>query len=172
MREGVSILCASRASQLTVEKEGRDLFTTLICGALEGGAADVVGDVRVAGVYAFVDQSLGAWDQRPLFKSNVSRLLPLRKCKPVIDLAILRKLSEYFKGADFKYPLVPSYEPDSGKPDEKNTGIFANFQKYRAARLLVPIGEEHLYYAAMNSKYCQLTPLGQFYWQLAKEGKI
>jgi len=172
LREGVSILCASRASQMAVEKEGSGLFTTLICGALEGGAADVVGDVSVAGVYAFVDQSLGAWDQRPLFKSNVSRLLPLRKCKPVIDLAILRKLPEYFEVADFEYPLDPSYEPDSEKPDEQNTAIFANFQKYRAARLLAPIGEEHLYYAAMKSKFCKLTPLGQFYWQLANEGKI
>jgi len=172
LREGVSILCASRASQLSVEKDGSGLFTTLICGALEGGAADVVGDVTVAGVYAFVDQALGVWDQRPLFKSNVSRLLPLRKCKPVFDLAILRKLPDYFELVDLEYALDPSYEPSSEKPDPTNTAIFANFQKYRAARLLVPIGEEHLYYAAMNRKSCQLTPLGQFYWQLAKEGRI
>jgi len=38
--------------------------------------------------------------------------------------------------------------------------------------IMVPVGETHLYYAAMNSKACQLTPLGQFYWQLANERKL
>lgn len=172
LREGISILCASRASQAAVEKDGSGLFTTLICGALEGGAPDILGDVSVASVYAFVDQSLGAWDQRPLFKSHVSRLLPLRKCKPMIELAILRKLPDYFQDADFDLPLDPSFEPTTPKKNETNVEIFANLQKYRAVQLVVPVGEEHLYYAAMKSKSCRLTPLGRFYWNLAKKGKI
>ncbi len=172
LREGVSILCATRESQAAVEKEGSGMFTTLICGALEGGASDIIGDVTVASIYAFVDQALGAWDQRPLFKSQVSRLLPLRKCNPVIDLATLRRLPEYFPVPDFEYALDPSFESTSEKPDEKNVTIFTHFQKYRDARLLVPVIEKHLYYAAMNSTACQLTALGQFYWKLANEGKI
>ncbi len=172
LREGVSILCASRASQAAVEKDGGGIFTTLICGALDSGAADVIGHVTVAGLYAFVDQALGAWDQRPLFKSHVARLLPLRRCHPVVELAVLRQLPKYFPVADFEYPLDPSFEPTSPSPDETNTAIFANLQKYRDARLLVPVGEGHLYYAAMRSKACSLTPLGQFYWNLAQKGKI
>lgn len=171
LREGISILCASRASQAAVEKDG-GLFTTLICGALEGGAPDIVGDVSVASVYAFVDQSLGAWDQRPLFKSHVSRLLPLRKCKPKIDLAILRMLPEYFKDLDIDLPLDPSFERTSPEKNEKNVEIFSNLQKYRSVQLVEPVGEEHLYYAAMRSKSCRLTPVGRFYWNLAKKGKI
>ena len=38
--------------------------------------------------------------------------------------------------------------------------------------LVCPVGEEHMYYAAMNSKSCKLTPLGQHYWNLVKSGKI
>lgn len=85
LREGVSILCASRDYQSAVEKDGSGLFTTLICAALDGGASDVIGEVNVASLYAYVDQALGAWEQRPLFKSHVSRLLALRKCRPALD---------------------------------------------------------------------------------------
>jgi hypothetical protein len=172
LREGVSILCATREIQLAVEQDGGGIFTTLICAALNGGASDVIGNVTVASLYAFVDQALGPWDQRPLFKSHVARLLPLRKCSPVIDRAILRRLPEYFETADQKYSLNPSFEPTSENPDPQNTKIFEELQKLRDVRLLLPVGEEHMYFAAMNSKACQLTPLGQFYWQLAKEGKL
>src|SRR5919112_1286439 len=47
-------------------------------------------------VDAYVDQALGAWDQRPLFKSHVSRMLSLRNATPAIDVAILRRLPEWF----------------------------------------------------------------------------
>ncbi len=172
LREGVSILCASRDSQAAVEKDGSGIFTTLICAALDGGASDVIGEVSIANVYAYADQALGARDQRPLFKSHVSRSLSLRKCRPVVDPALLRKLPEYFDVPDMAFPLDPSFEPTSKKANVRNTEIFACLQKYRDARLLVPVGAEHMYYAAMKSKSCRLTPLGQFYWQLAKEEEI
>ena len=38
--------------------------------------------------------------------------------------------------------------------------------------LVVPVGEEHMYYAAMNSRACKLTALGGQYWRLANEGKL
>lgn len=45
---------------------------------LKGGAADIGGNITPASLYSFVDQSLGAWQQRPVFKTNISRFLPLR----------------------------------------------------------------------------------------------
>jgi hypothetical protein len=39
-------------------------------------------------------------------------------------------------------------------------------------RLLIPVGENHMFYAAINSKSCQLTPLGRFYWKLVKENRL
>ena len=172
LREGVSVLTATRADQLAVEEGGGGIFTSLIYEALKGGAADILGNVTVASVYAYIDQILGAWDQRPMFKSNMARLITLRKCKPELDPAILRNLPTYFSTPTAEFPLDPSYEPEAKPKNKEHEEIFSHLQKMRAARLLVPVGEEHLYYAAINRKSCKLTPLGQFYWRLAKENKI
>lgn len=176
IREGISILTASRSSEVAVETGGMGLFTSLVAAALDGGAADAMGRVTVASVYAYVDESLGPWDQRPLFKSHVSTLIPLRMAQPAVDVTILRRLPEWFPRPDVAFALDPSYEPDkrgeSEPTNEEHERIFGCLQKCRAAKLVEPIGEEHMYYAAMNSKSCRLTPLGRHYWRLANEGRI
>jgi Caspase domain len=172
LREGVSILTASRDSQVAVERGGHGLVTTMVSDALLGGAADVCGSVSVASVYAYVDQRLGGWDQRPMFKSNLSKLIPIRKCKPQVPLENLRGLPRLFKSPEYEFPLDPSYEPTAEPRHAEKERIFSQLQQLRAARLLVPVGEEHLYFAAINSKGCALTPLGQHYWHLAKAGRI
>jgi hypothetical protein len=120
----------------------------------------------------FVDQALGAWQQRPLFKSHVSKLISLRNCAPAVPFESLRLLPRYFKTPREEFSLDPSYEPDAEPHHREHEAIFGDLQKYRAARLLEPIGEEHMYYAAMNSKACRLTALGRYYWHLADSGKI
>ncbi len=100
------------------------------------------------------------------------RLETLRRCEPAVALDTLRKIVTIFPKPDERLNLSPDYEPTAEPRDEAKEAIFATLQKYRAARLLVPIGEEHLYYAAMNYKACELTPLGRFYWNLAERGKI
>lgn len=173
LREGVSVLTASKSSQCSEEtSDGRGLFTSHICSALKGGAADVIGNVTVAGVYAYVDQVLGPWEQRPLFKSHVSHLIPLRKCKPEVPMDLLRLLPRYFPSSEAEFQLDSSFEPDAQPKHKENETIFAHLQKFRAARLLVPVGEEHMYFAAINGKTCKLTELGMFYWRLAKDDKI
>jgi len=175
LHEGLSILAASASDETAIERAGRGVFTSLVCGALEGGASDVMGEVTSAGVYSYAEQALGPLDQRPMFKSNVSRMLPLRVCRPVVLAEILRKLTNYFPSADAEYPLDPAHEPDHKQhppgtvPDRDKERIFADLQKLRAARLIVPVGEEHMFYAAIHRKSCRLTPLGQFYWRRTKE---
>lgn len=171
IKEGVTILSASRASEGAAERGG-GLFTSLVCDALEGGAADVLGKVTTAGIYAYVDEALGGWEQRPLYKIHVSKLMPLRNCSPWVSPEILRCLPQYFASSDREFPLDPSYEPCSPSPDPEHTKIFGRLQEMRASRLVEPVGEKHMYFAAMNSKSCRLTPLGIHYWDLAKSGKI
>lgn len=77
--DGVTILSASTAEQYASEENGAGVFTTLLVDALGGAAANLVGDITPGGVYAHVDQSLGAWSQRPVFKTNVKRFVSLRK---------------------------------------------------------------------------------------------
>lgn len=172
LKQGVSVLCASRETESAMEGGGGGLFTSLVCGALDGGAADVCGKVTVAGVYAYADEALGGWDQRPLFKCHVSNLVSLRQCIPAVDPQILRLLPKYFESPTEELQLDPSYEPDAEPRNPEHEKIFGDLQKLRAARLVIPVGEEHMYYAAMRSKSCRLTPLGVFYRHLVNSGKI
>lgn len=172
LREGVSILTASRASQEAIESGGRGLFTELVCGALDGGASDVLGNTTVASVYAYVDQALGPWEQRPLFKASLSKLISLRDNQPSVRFDILRQLPAWFPTADHQFPLDPSYEPDAEPDDPVHEEIFRSLQRCRASKLVEPVGEEHMYYAAMNRTSCRLTPMGVHYWRLAQAGRI
>jgi hypothetical protein len=154
---GISVLTASSRTEAAVE----GVFTGLVCDALFGGAVDILGKVTAASVYSYLGQTLGAFDQRPHFKANLTQLVSLRQSASAVARSTLRQLTVIFTSADFMLGLSPAYEPTAEPKDEANEKIFADLQKYRAARLLVPIGEEHLYFAAINSKACQLTPRRQ-----------
>ena len=173
LRNGLSVLTASRDDQVSMETaEGRGQFSTYLEGALKAGAADVLGRVNVAGLYSYLSESFGAWEQRPTFKANIDRLHDIRTCKPLVPLETLRRLTEWFPTPGYDYPLDPTYEPTANKERHPNETIFSGLQKFRACRLVDPIGVEHMYYAAINSTGCRLTPLGKHYWSLVKAGRI
>jgi hypothetical protein len=54
--------------------------------------------------------------------------------------------------------LDRSFESTAEPSHPEHEAIFAILQKCRAAKLVEPVGEQHMYYAAMNSKSCRLTP--------------
>lgn len=173
LRDGVALLSASRADQTAAETvTGRGLFSFYLCGALDGGAADVLGKVTLAGIYAYLSESFGPWNQRPMFKANVDRLQELRVCAPAVPIVELRRLPEFFPDPDQDFPLDPSYEPDADPKNEEHQEIFGILQRCRAAKLIEPVGTEHMYFAAMQSKSCKLTPLGKHYQHMAKEGRL
>ncbi len=172
LREGISILTASRGDQPSVETGGGGLFTSLVVDALEGGAADMLGNVTAPGVYAHVEAALGAWDQRPLFKSHISQVTPLRCCTPPVDRSLLRKLPTLFPLPAEDRPLDPSYEPTSPNPDLANVTAFTDLQMLSRVHLVTAVGTLHMYDAAMQSKACRLTPSGRYYWRLARDNRI
>lgn len=181
IHEGVTILTASTAEQYASEENGSGVFTTLLVDALAGSASNLVGDITPGSVYAHVDQSLGPWAQRPMFKTNVKRFVSLRKVAPPIELGDLRRIAEFFPAPGYRFQLDPSYEPErlSGgemknipPPDPKHTEIFAILQSYNRLNLLVPEGAPHMWHAAMNSKTVRLTALGEHYRRLVEEGLI
>jgi uncharacterized caspase-like protein len=173
LRNGLSILTASRGDQTAMEAGvKRGVFSVHLCAALAGGAADVLGEVDMAGVYAYLSESFGAFDQRPTFKANVERLHSLRAGRPAVPLKELRRLPSIFPDPARELALDPSFEPSHPSHVEANTEVFRILQLCRAARLVEPVGEDHLYFAAMNSKGCRLTPLGTHYWQMAKQKRI
>ncbi|MGH9967920.1 MAG: caspase family protein [Pyrinomonadaceae bacterium] len=173
LRSGVSILSASRGDQTAAEtSEGRGLFSTYLCGALEAGAADVLGKVTMSDVYAYLSEAFGPWDQRPTFKANVDRLHELRRCSPAVPLVELRRLPEFFPEQDAELPLDSSYEPDAEPKNPEHEAIFETLQRCRAAKLVEPVRAKHMYFAAMQSSGCKLTPLGRLYWWMAKQGRL
>jgi hypothetical protein len=173
LRPGLSILAASRDDQTSAESPGmRGLFSTYLEGALDGGAADVLGKVHLGGLYAYVSESFGAFEQRPTFKANIQRPIDLRVCQPAIELPALRQILNLFSSAYDDYPLDPSYEPDAEPKDPEHERIFGLLQKARAGKLVEPVGEDHLYFAAMKSKSCRLTPLGRHYHHVNAAGRL
>lgn len=182
INEGVTILTASRSDESSIEVDGHGLFTSLLLEALKGGAADITGHITMGGIYAFIDKALGSWGQRPVFKTNVTRFTSLREVQPQVDKKIIRKIGDYFKSEDYQLELDPSFEPTNATDVEhkviepyaskENTAIFSHLQMLESIGLVVPIGEEHMYFAAMNSKSCGLTAVGKQYWKLVKEGRI
>ncbi len=170
LSEGVTILSASSPEQVSQEGLLNSLFTELIMAALEGGAADIRGHVSVASIYAYVEQALGPWQQRPMYKSYAPRLDPLRVCKPPVPDEVLRLLPSLFRGADAPLKLDPSWEKSEGN-DPENVKKFDLLKILRDARLLDRKGKD-LYDLALESGSVRLTPLGRLYWNLAKKGIV
>jgi hypothetical protein len=179
LSEGITILTASTAEQYATEENGKGVFTTLLVDALNGGGANLVGEISPGGIYAYIDQSLGAWEQRPVFKTNVKNFVSLRKVQPAVEMADLRRIIEFFPSPGFVFPLDPSYEPrPEGRlpgmppPNPENTQKFAILQKYNRVNLVVPVNVTHMWNAAMESQSCKLTVLGEHYRRLVERNRI
>ena len=110
LAEGLSVLTASRDYESALEVNGYGVFTSLAVDALKGGAADLRGNITPGSLYAYVDEALGAWDQRPIFKTNVTSFAPLRKVSPTVPFETIRKITKYFPTADSEHKLDPTYE--------------------------------------------------------------
>lgn len=182
LKEGISILTASKSDESAIEVNGHGIFTNLLINALEGGAADLRGHISPGSIYSYVDQALGAWEQRPVFKTNVTRFTSLRTVVPQVPVEIIRSLTKLFPNPSDQINLDPSFE-DTNSPDidhkivqpyakPENTAIFKVLQKFQSVGLVVPVDESHMYFAAMNSKSCRLTALGHHYWRLVKDRRI
>jgi hypothetical protein len=172
LSEGMSVLTASRNSEFAMEVNGAGVFTSLLIDALKGGAADIRGNITPGSLYAYVDEALGAWDQRPIFKTNVTSFSPLRIIQPKVSFDTLRKITQYFPTADFEHPLNPTYEDTEPTADPKNVKIFKDLQKFQSVDLVIPVNAEFMYFAAINSTSCKLTALGYQYWRLVNEKKL
>ncbi len=178
---GLTVLTASTAKQYAKEENGSGLFTTLFVDALNGAAANLAGDITPGSVYAHIDQSLGPWEQRPVFKTNVKSFVSLRRVHPPISLGEMRRIIEFFPRPGMQFKLDPTFEPERCQGDEErgiplpkpeNTAKFAILQKYNRVNLVVPCDAPHMWHAAMQGKSCKLTVLGEHYRRLVERGRI
>lgn len=182
INEGVTILTASKFDESAAEINGHGVFTELLSEALRGGAADITGNISPGSIYAYIDRALGPWEQRPVFKTNVKSFISLRKAVAPIDIAVVRRIVKYFSEPTILLPLDPSFEPTNNREtvhevvepfsNKENTAIFRDLQKLESVGLVAPVGTPHMYYAAMESKSCRLTSVGQHYWRLVKGKRL
>lgn len=182
LQTGVTILSACRENESAVESNGQGLFTKALCYALNGAAADYTGKVSIGSVYSCIDRYFSLTEQRPIFKSNEEEFTTLKTLTPRIGINIIKDIVNIFKSADAQYALNPSYEftndPNTNSmaiqpyAEPVNVATMKKLQKLERIGLVEPVGEEHMYFAAMHSKSCVLTEEGKFYWQLARKGLI
>lgn len=181
LSEEITILCASTPEQYATEENGSGVFTNLFVDALQGAAANLVGEITPGAIYAHIDQSLGGWaEQRPMFKTNVKRFVSLRRVHPPLLVSELRRITEFFSAPGCEFPLDPSFEPERcgngdahlPPPVPRNTSRFAILQKFNRVNLVVPVDAPHMWHAAMQSKSCRLTLLGEHYRRLVDAGRV
>ncbi len=175
--EGMVVLTAALPAEQAMEEQGHGIFTSLLAEALNGAAADLLGEVTPGAIYHYVDQALGSWEQRPIFKTNVTSWTPLRTVpsgpgSPAIPRETLRKIVDHFPNPDEEHALAPEYEFTAPGNDPAKVAIFKDLQEFAGVDLVVPVGEQHMYWAAINSKSCKLTPFGKRYWRLVKHNRV
>jgi len=168
----VTVLAGSGAVQKSALSWDHSVFTELLIEALEGGAADVRGNVSAAAIYAYIEQSLGPWDQRPVYKSYARKLGPIRRCKPAVPDSVLAQLPKLFKRAESTYAMDPRYECSDDSNVEALVDIFDQFKLLRNSHLLETIEQEDLYWTALRSANVQMTPQGRLYWKRANRGEF
>ena len=54
----------------------------------------------------------------------------------------------------------------------EHVAIFKDLQALESIGLVEPVGEDHMYFAAMHNKSCRLTLLGIHYWHLAEDKRF
>lgn len=179
LRENMTVIAASRATQVSIEAGGHGLFTQALLDALEGGAADQLGLVTAPAIYAYVSRRFTARDQRPVYKTSATDVLCVRECEPLIDRLRLRRLTTLFPTADHKYPLDPEYEPEDehGKVKEPviewKVEIARLFKAYRDAGLLrASDPKQQFYWVARRNGTVELTAIGREYWWLIANDKL
>jgi hypothetical protein len=179
--DGVTILTACHRDQQATEDGGHGKFTSILLDGMSGAASDILGRVTPAALYAYVDQTIGDWGQRPIYKANVQKFITLREVPPKIEKSILRNLPTYFPTSAQVFKLDPSYEPQRGEEaerlkhipvDENNARVFKELQKCSYVGLVKPTEHQHMWHSAIQHGGCKLTATGVHYRFLAKNNKI
>ncbi len=179
--KGVTILAAADRDQSADEYNGHGLFTSILLDGLSGSAADILGRITPASLYSLVDQTLGGWEQRPVYKANVQNFITLREVQEKVPRDVLRKLKDYFPTSGHMFPVDPSFEEARGEFAEKykdipvipeNFAIFREMQAYFKVNLVVPVDQPFPWHAAMHSTGFRLTAQGAHYRRLAADKRF
>lgn len=176
VRENVTIMAASRATEPSMEINGEGAFTRLLLDGLAGGATDHRGNVTGLGLYGYISAAFDAWEQRPVLKAHVTEPVILRQGPAWLEPDLLRSLPDHFPTADYRLQLTPAHEGD-GRPLGVGEGTaeqheFDYLGRLRNANLVTTDNRRDHYWVAMDSEYVYLTQLGKYFWSLANRNLL
>lgn len=177
LRENVTVMAASRATETSAEVDGHGAFTRVLLDGLEGGATDHRGNITALSLYGYISNAFDDWQQRPILKANLTEPLVLRVGPPWLDVGLLRQLPQHFPTADARVQLTPAHEGDGrplartedGTPEQQQ---FDYMGRLRNANLVTTDGRRDHYWVAMDNGFVYLTPLGRYFWGLANRGVL
>lgn len=174
LRENVTILAATEEDDVASERAEHGVFTEIVLNALAGAAADPFGNVTAASIYNLADSRLSPWQQRPVFKSYVTRTSPIRKCYSQQDLISFRALTEYrfFLEKDREIQLSPgilSIDPTQQTRKAEFISLLHRF--YRAGFIECSDGMSP-FEAAMKNKTCKLSKAGESYREMLQSNQV
>lgn len=172
LRDGVTILAASRGDQTSAEASGRASSRPICAGPSKvapptswaGSPLPVCTHTStsrsVLGTSA--QCSAPAWTG---FTNFAAVHPPLRSSTSNGSRSCSRRLTTRCSST---FRTSPEAEPSH--PEHEET--FGVLQACRAAKLVEPVDADHMYFAAMQSKACRLTPLGRHYRAMAEQGLL
>jgi hypothetical protein len=180
LRENTTIIAASLPMQAAVESPEGGLFSAALKDALDGAAADILGNISIAALHAVIERRFSLWHQRPVAKSYVSRPIVLRKVPARLSQQELRRLISLFPSAEYRYPLTPDHDPERDVNEKaripevpEKVEIGRIFKRYRDAGLVhATVRGEDFYYVAQRSHTVELTLFGREYWRLVTRGGV
>ncbi len=168
-----AIISSSRKDERSWEKQfDQGQFSSVLCEGLAGRAADVLGNVTVTSLYAYLDESFGLMNQRPTLKASLNRVVGLRTCRPRVPLEILRSLPDVFESHEAEVVLDPRNDGTNSVVSSDRTDVSRRLQQCVAANLAEPVSYVPVHHAAVPGRACRLTSLGKRYWSLAKSDRV
>jgi hypothetical protein len=179
LRENMTVIGAARDAEQAIEPGGHSLFTQALLDALDGGAADHMGAVTAPAIYTWVSRRFPDTELRPVYKTNATDVLSVRRCEPLIERLKLQRLPALFPTIDHKYQLDSEHEPEDEYGNVKEpvnwekVKIARLFKSYRDAGLLRSSDPKlQLFWVAKRNGTVELTPRGREYWWLLVNHKI
>ncbi|GEM_PF-2378582 len=171
--ENVTLLAAVRSDDVAQEGPQHGKFTEILIQGLNGAAKDSLGRVTAASLYSLADTVLTPWQQRPVFKSYVTGMQPLRHCEPTITKELLETLSGYdfFKNRNKKKQLQAK-DVCTDTSQARSVERFARLMAFYQAGLIRAHEAHTIYEAALLEDTCELTEYGRFFLELLDKNRL
>ena len=172
---GVTVLAASKSTEVSRERRGHGDFTRLLLDGLDGAATDHLGIITALSLYAHASRGFDAWEQTPVFKAHLADAVVLRQGPSWISVKDVRRLPQHFASASARITLTADHEGE-GRP-LSNSGTAKQqeldyLKRLRNVGLATTDSDEDFYFATLNGHDVYLTPAGRMLWTLAKKGSV